>query len=103
MAEQVIHSLISTLNANIENMFTRQIRTYNNVTIPSSGYIKIDSYSEMEVNTDLYLVSMNIRGWTGDVHGITVVKGSSGRDIYLLGNANTTIQSITIEYLFSAY
>ena len=103
MAEQVIHSLISTLNANIENMFTRKIRTYNNVTIPSSGYIAIDSYSEMEVNTNLYLISMNIRGWTGDVHGITLAKGSSGRDLYLLGNANTTIQSITVEYLFSAY
>ena len=110
MVEQVIHSLVSTVNKNLQtltnnvtNMFTRKQKTYTNITIPSTKYIKIDSYSELNVNINDYLISMCIRGWSGDIDGITLVKSSTGSDFYLVGAANKTISSITVEYVFSKY
>lgn len=91
------------LNSNFDNMFTRKYRTYTNITIPSSGYIKVDSYSDMGVNTNLYTISMNVRGWSGSINGVTLGKGTNGTDFYLVGDANTTITSITAEYVFSRY
>ena len=84
-------------------MFTRKIRTYRDITIPSSEYVKVDSYAEMEVNTNLYTISMNIRGWGGSIAGITLGKSSNGTDFYLIGEANKTITNITVEYVFSRY
>ena len=94
---------LDTLNSKFENMFTRKFRTYTNITIPSSEYIKVDSYSDMNVSTDIYTISMNIRGWGGSINGVTLVKGSNGTDFYLVGEANKTITSITVEYIFSRY
>ena len=84
-------------------MLTRKSRTYTNITIPSSEYIKVDSYSEMNVNANLYTISMNIRGWSGSISGVTLVKGSNGTDFYIVGEPNKTISSITVEYVFSRY
>ena len=98
-----LQTQVNTLNSNFEHMFTRQYRTYTNIRIPSSGYIKVDSYSEMEVNTSLYLSSMTIRGWGGNISGVTIGKGSGGTEFYLIGEANKTISNITVEYVFSKY
>ena len=84
-------------------MFTRKRRTYTNITIPSSEYIKVDSYSEMGVNTSLYLLSMTIRGWGGSIKGVTIGKRTKGTEFYLIGEANKTISDITVEYVFSKY
>ena len=92
---------LNAVNSKFENLFARKYRTYTNITIPSSEYIKVDSYSEMDVNANLYLISMTIRGWSGNINGVTLVKGSNGTDFYLIGGANKTISSITVEYIFS--
>lgn len=98
-----IDTAIGTLNSNFMYIFTRKYRTYTNITIPSSEYIKVDSYSEMDVSTDLYLISMNVRGWTGSINGVMIAKSSSGTEFYLIGEANIIISSITVEYIFSRY
>lgn len=100
---RVLNEKYDALNSNFANMFTRKYRTYSSITIPSSGYIKVDSYSEMDVNDSLYLISMNIRGWSGSVNGVTLTKSTSGTDFYLSGEANKTISSVTVEYVFSRY
>ena len=94
---------VDSLNSNFNNMFTRKYRTYSNITIPSSGYIKVDSFSDMGVNESLYVISMNVRGWTGSIDGVTLGKSTNGTDFYLIGETNKTIARMIVEYVFSRY
>lgn len=79
----------------------RVTKTYTNLTMPSSKYLNIDSFAGLGVSTNNYAFCTIIRGWSGSVpYG--VVKGSSGTDFYLTGDAGS-ISSITIEYWFFKY
>ena len=82
------------VNSNLK----RKIANYDNITIPASGYVKIDSFSNLGVSSDLFLISMEIRGWSGaDVPKI--VKGQNGVDIYAVGTPGT-YPSFGAEYFF---
>ena len=98
-----LNSNISTVDSKLTGMFTRKQRTYSNVTIPSTGYIKVDSYSDMGVSTSKYNISMTIRGWSGDIGGVGFGKSATGTDFYLTGTNGKTVTSITIEYVFSDF
>lgn len=90
------------LNA-LRSVFTRVTRTYTNVTIPSSGYIQVDSYGDMNIDTSKYLISITTHGWWGNIAGITFAKSSTGTDIYMIGPPDTTVSRITAEYVFSDF
>lgn len=90
------------LNA-LRSVFTRVTRTYENVTIPSSGSIQVDSYGDMNIDTSKYLISITTRGWWGNIAGITFAKSSTGGEIYMIGPSNTTVSRINAEYVFSDF
>jgi hypothetical protein len=87
------------LNA-VQNTITRKIRDYSSVTIPSTGYIKIDSYEDMGIETTKYLLSMMFRGWEAHLENLTLAKSSTGLDVYMLGPAGTTATNVSVEYFF---
>ena len=104
---------ITVINANMDKIdaivdriprevtFERKYRTYTNVTIPSVGYIKVDSYAAMEVDSQKYLLSITPRGWEGHIENVTFSKSSNGADIYMIAPSGTTVSRITVEYVFS--
>ena len=74
---------------------------HSNVVIGSSGYTLIDSYSSLNIDIATNAcVSMNIRGWSGTTHPITLAKGSNGTDFYIVSEPQT-ISQIQIEYYFA--
>lgn len=87
------------LNA-VQNTITRKIRDYSSVTIPSTGYIKIDSFEDMGIETSKYLLSMMFRGWEAHLENLTLAKSSTGLDVYMLGPAGTTAINVSVEYFF---
>lgn len=94
-SSQSVKNALDALNSNLK----RKIANYSNITISSSGYVKIDSFSDLGVSSDLFLISMVIRGWSGtDVPKI--VKGQNGVDIYAVG-ASGTYPSFGVEYWFA--
>jgi len=92
-------SAISSLNSNLNRLF----RTYSNLTVTDTNpYALIDSYASMGIDSSKYLLSMNIRGWSGvSCGGISLVKGSNGTDIYVMGSKAGSIASLTVEYFFA--
>ena len=89
---------MATSTIKVQACVLRKIANYSNITIPSAGYVKIDSFSDLGVSSDLFLISMVIRGWSGtDVPKI--VKGQNGVDIYAVG-ASGTYPSFGVEYFF---
>lgn len=84
-----------------EVTFERKIRTYTDITVPNVGYIKVDSYSDMGVSTQKYLLSITPRGWGGHIENVTFAKSSLGTDIYMIAPAGTTVSNINVEYVFS--
>ena len=83
--------------------FSRFVKVYNSVVIPSTGYVQIDSIDDMKdplTNEWMFLISMNIRGWSGmSIPPVSLAKSSTGSDIYLMGSAQT-IASLQVEYFF---
>ncbi len=76
----------------------KKTASYSNITVGSAGYTKIDSYENLGVSTSMYLISMEIRGWSGsDVPKL--VKASNGTDIYAVGTG--TYSAFTVEYYFA--
>lgn len=80
--------------------FERKIRQYSSVTIPSDGYIKIDSFDDMGVDHTKFLISMMFRGWEAHLENLTLAKSTYGVDIYMLGPAGTTATNVSVEYFF---
>lgn len=87
------------LNA-VQHTFERQIRQYSSITIPSTGYIKIDSFDDMGIDHSKYLISMMFRGWEAHLENITLAKSTYGVDIYMLGPEGTTVTNVNVEYIF---
>jgi len=91
--------------SNLHGYLRRKTVTYTNKTVPSDGYLQIDSYTGLELSNSDYIVSMNIRGWVGFANKVayTIVKGSDGTKIYIVGTPGS-ISSITVEYfVWSGY
>lgn len=80
------------------NIPIRKLKNYSNITIPAGGYVRLDSFSGLGVDTSLYALSPVIRGWSG-TNVFSVIKGSNGTDFYLVGNAGT-VTNLGIEYFF---
>lgn len=109
-------SSISTINGSLTNInasilslqqqltakkLRRVFSQHSNVTISSTGYYLIDSYTSLNIDTNEYaLVSMNIRGWSGGISPITLAKGANGTDFYII-SPEQTITQIQIEYFFA--
>ena len=95
-----------TTEVQTKKTFYRVVKSYNNLTIGSSGWLKLDDFSTIKnehssILTDSwFLASMTIRGWTGGTMPINIGKGSNGSDFYLMGVAQTGL-SITVEYFFA--
>ena len=81
-------------------IITRKTSNHSSSTTNSSGYVELDTYSSLGVDTSLYCIGMIIRGWTGSNLGMTVTKGSNGTTFYLTGPASTTLTGFTVEYYF---
>ena len=81
-------------------IITRKTSNHSSSTTNSYGYVEIDSYSSLGVNTSLYCIGMVVRGWTGSDLGMTVTKGSNGTTFYLTGPASTTFTGFSVEYYF---
>ena len=90
---------ITALNGNLNRLF----RTYSNLTVTDTNpYALIDSYASMGIDSSKYLLSMNIRGWSGvSCGGMSLAKGSNGTDIYVMGSKAGSIASLTVEYFFA--
>lgn len=89
---------MATSTIKVQACVLRKIANYSNITIPSAGYVKIDSFSNLGVSSDFFLISMEIRGWSGaDVPKI--VKGQNGADLYAVGTPGT-YPSFGVEYFF---
>lgn len=87
------------------NGISRVTETYNNVVIPSGGYVKFETFSNIisshsSLSLGWYLMSMTIRGWSTAILPVTLLKGSNGTDFYIAGTPQT-IGSMTIEYFFA--
>ena len=94
-SSQSVKNALDSLNSNLK----RKIANYNNITIPASGYVKIDSFATLGVNPSYFLFAMSIRGWSGnDVPKI--VKGQNGTDFYAVGTPGT-YPSFGVEYYFA--
>ena len=93
------------LKEKIKKSHFRVIKTYNGVSIPSSGWVKIDDFGTIKndhsnILTDAwYLGSINIRGWSGGIMPINIGKGSNGSDFYLMGVQQSGL-NVTVEYFF---
>lgn len=84
----------------IKATMIRKNKTYSSLTVPSSNYVYIDSFSNLGVDASEYdLVSANIVGWSGSGPR-SIIRGSNGTDFYLMGNTGT-ITSLGVEYVFS--
>ena len=84
------------------NVAVRKIKTYSNITIPSSGYVLIDNLAGIvngddRVNSYWYVSSMMISGWNGATLPINIAKGTNRTDFYVIGQQQT-ISSLTVEY-----
>lgn len=78
----------------------RKIKTYSSITIPSGKYVKIDSYTDLGFASSTHIIGMNIRGWSGvPTLPVTLMKSSTGMDIYLAGAAQS-ITSFSVEYYY---
>lgn len=73
-------------------------QSFSNVTIPSSEYVKISSYSDLGVSTDYYFLCARIRGWQGTAV-YSVITSSTGTDFYITGKAGT-LTSCTVNFYF---
>lgn len=89
---------MATSTIKVQACVLRKIANYSNITIPSVGYVKIDSFSNLGVSSDLFLISMEVRGWNGNSVP-QIVKGQNGVDIYAVG-ASGTYPSFGVEYFF---
>lgn len=69
------------------------------VTIPSVKYLKIDDYSGIGVDNSNYLISMNIRGWSG-ANPYQLLKSNDGTAIYIMGESGAV--SFSVEYFFAS-
>lgn len=87
------------LNA-VKNAFAWRTRQYSEITIPNTGYIKIDSFDDLGIDHSKYLVSMMFRGWWSHLENLTLAKSNDGLDIYLLGPAGTIVTAFSVEYFF---
>ena len=90
---------LGTPTSSIAGYLRRKIVTYTNKTIPSDGYLKIDSYTGLGLSSNDYLLAINIRGFSifSNKTAYVLAKGTNGTDIYIVGSAGT-IGSITVEY-----
>lgn len=84
------------------NVVVRKIKTYSNITIPSSGYVLIDNFAGIRngddrVNNSWYVGSMIISGWSGGTMPLNIAKGANHTDFYVIGQPQT-ISSLTVEY-----
>ena len=84
---------------NTYKKLVRVSKSYTNIAVPSSGYVKIDSFDGLGIPTTDYFVSANIRGWSGP-NPYSVIRGSNGTDFYLMASVGT-IASITVDYYFA--
>lgn len=98
-SKTVMEAANANLLSYINHQLYRKIKTYTNVTVPASGYVKIDSYSGLSLTQTDYIISMNVRGFTAlsTYYPMSIVKGGSGTDIYFIGAQNTGI-TVTVEY-----
>lgn len=93
-------SSYSTTGGGGSQTMIRKSKKYSSLTVPSSNYVYIDSFSNLGVDASEYgLVSANIVGWSGSTPR-SIVCGSNGTDFYLVGNNGTTT-NLGVEYVFS--
>lgn len=74
---------------------------YQNITIPSTKYVQLDTVANMGVPNGALIVGCFIRGWTGlpGNSGIGVALGSSLDAIYLMGAAGS-VQNVRVRVVY---
>ena len=91
---------LGTPSSNIRGYLRRVISNHSNISIGTSGYVDIDTYSDLGLNSSTdYIISMNLRGFSNfTTKNITLAKGSNGTTIYILAPSGTTLGSFSVEY-----
>ena len=84
---------------NTYKKLVRVSKSYTNITVPASGYVKIGSFSGLGIPTTDYFISAAIRGWSGP-NPYSVIRGSNGTDFYLMASTGT-ITSMSVDYYFA--
>lgn len=71
--------------------------TKSSLTISSDGgYIRFGTLTEFGISVTSWIVGFFIRGWSGDVGAMSLVSGSDGTIIYLMGSKAGTMTSVTV-------
>lgn len=100
---------ISALNNSLANIRTNgQFLGYRdkyttNISISyDNSYAKIgDVYDDFGIPSGAYVISFNIRGWSGASGTLMLTTGSDGRTIYVMSNKAGTIGSITVRVWYA--
>ena len=98
-AATTIAGELDALKSGLTNI-VRLSKTYNNVSIPSSGYVELDSMAAFPVEYQGYtLLSIVILGSNYlYTNPLSITRGGDGGTIYALGSEQT-VSSITIGYV----
>ena len=82
--------------------FIRVLKTYDPVTLTyANSFTLLDTYSNMGINSSLYCLGFNIKGWSGfTYYGINILRSNSGTDFYFTGVSEGTYGPFTVEYWF---
>lgn len=92
-------SEITALNNSLANSSLKFAdHSFTNITIASTGYAKLGSIpTDFGVSISNFFVGFIVRGWSGGNGGaISVVLGSNGTDVYILGTPNSIVQNINV-------
>lgn len=71
--------------------------TKENLTIGSGGgYIRFATLTEFGISVTDWVVSYYIRGWAGDIGVMSLLSGTDGKTIYLMGSKAGTVSSVAV-------
>ena len=71
--------------------------TKENLTIGSGGgYIRFATLTEFGISATSSIVGFFIRGWSGDIGTMSLVSGSDGTTIYIMGSKAGTMTNVTV-------
>ena len=94
---------INTLNTKISQVIHYKDKTFTNVSFGNNYYAELGNfYSDILLPAGAYILCYNIRGWTGNVAGLSLATSSNGNSLYLMASAtNITIPSVTVRVFYS--
>ena len=99
-----VNSSITSLNNSLTNSRLHYAdKYYYPVTVGSSHYVKLGSVpTDFGISNGDYIVSFNIRGWSGANGVLSLAIGSNGTDLYLFDSAADGAIGLTVRLWYVA-